>query len=846
MLTDGLPSRIELLLYRNFHAGESFAKQVAEIRERFPGKALVFTLYASGVVEFWVLRHFLKRAFGEPFAPRYASRIWALFSEPLPLLLRRVASLFGLAKPVSRIRLISEDLALGRAAVLNFETRDRRRAFETPMGEKELAYLQSQHTDLVVVPVVFVWQRKRVIEKERSSNISARAWDSLFFPLISAWNLFLGDPYTPNFNRKLALLTLGYTHTTLRAGEPILFDDSQSPKAIRRLALMDIQQEKKVILGPSFRSTRFIAEGIFRDPSLHRTIQALSAETGALEISLLKKAEKYFREMGSKYSYSTVEVASWFLRRVFRNIFEGLTLHDEDFEMLRRTSKEGPLVFVPTHKSYVDFLMLSHLLHERQIAPPHVIAGINMNFWPFGAIAKRAGAVFIRRSFKGNPLYGEVLKHYVCALLTNKINLEFFIEGARSRTGKLAPPRYGILKMITDAYIKGDLTEKVRFVPVSIIYDRVTEDKAHRRELEGGEKVQESFVGLFKALRVLAKNFGKVHVRFGKPVAIEEWARTEIADSTGSSQLIRLATQKLAFEVCHRINAVSPLTSIGVVCALLLMKPGTAWTRAEFEAVLRKFEVDLKKLGVPLSPELEQNFIHACRRAIVRLVDDKLVEKFYSSSGGLGYLVPEKQRLAVFYYKNTAIHGLLDLAIAGLCSSKNGNFFEEALELRGFLQFEFFFQDKEAYAKHVSELSKLYDCSTYAYLLDSYLETIQSGLQSLMEMQDLILGRKEWQSRLMKRGRVRIQQGALQNAESVNTQAFLAFLELALNRQWLTPTKAEEDLLRPSHAKNLQAQSQRIQAYRLRIRDWTPISVTDEGLPNDPNEDAFGLPAPKA
>ncbi|MEO5667486.1 MAG: 1-acyl-sn-glycerol-3-phosphate acyltransferase, partial [Bdellovibrionota bacterium] len=744
MLTDGLPSRIERLLYRNFHAGESFAKQVAEIRERFPGKPLVFTLYASGIVEFWVLRYFLKKSFGENFAPRYASRVWAVFHEPFLILLRRIASFFGLAKPVSRVRLISDDMFAGHCAVLNLETRDRRRAFETPMGEKELAFLQSQQGDFIAVPVTFVWQRKRIIEKEMPAGISAKAWQSLFFPLISVWNIFLGDPYTPNFNRKLALLTLGYTHTTLRAGEPILFDDSQSPKSIRRRILMEIQQEKKVILGPSFRSTRFIAEGVFRDPTLHHVIQALSAETSAPEISLLKKAEKYFKEMSAKYSYSTIEIASWVLRRVFGNIFEGLTLKNEDFAMLRRVSKEGALVFIPTHKSYVDFLMLSHLLHERQIAPPHVIAGINLNFWPFGSIAKRGGAIFIRRSFKGNPLYGEVLKHYICALLTNKINLEFFIEGARSRTGKLAPPRYGILKMITDAYIKGDLTEKVRFVPVSIIYDRVTEDKAHRRELEGGEKVQESFVGLFKALRVLAKNFGKVHVRFGEPVAIEEWARTEIADSTGSANLVRLATQKLAFEVCHRINAVSPITSIGVVCALLLMKPGSNWTRAEFEGVLRKFETDLKKLGLPLTPELEANFIHACRRAIVRLVDDKLVEKFYSGAGGIGYSVTEKQRLAVFYYKNTAIHSLLDLAIAGLCSPKENSFFEETLELRSYLQFEFFFQEKESYAKHVSALSKTLDCRIYAHLLDSYLETLQTGLQSLIEMQDLILGRKEW------------------------------------------------------------------------------------------------------
>jgi len=838
VLTDGLPSRIERLLYRNFHAGESFVKQVAEIRDRFPGKPLVFALYASGVVEFWVLRYFLKRDFGEQFSPRYATRIWALFSEPASLLLRRIASLFGLAKPVSRIRLISEDMTRGRCAVLNFETRDRRRAFETPMGEKELAYLQSQHGDFVVVPVVFVWQRKRIIEKDMPAGVSAKAWNTLIFPLISVWNLFLGDPYLPNFNRKLALLTLGYTHTTLRASDPVIFDDSQSPKTIRRRILMDIQQEKKVILGPSFRSTRFIAEGIFRGPALRRTIQALSAETGTLEITLLKRAEKYFNEMSTKYSYSTIEIASWILKRVFKNIFEGLTLRDEDFENLRRISKEGSLVFIPTHKSYIDFLMLSHLMHERQIAPPHIIAGINLNFWPFGSIAKRAGGVFIRRSFKGNLLYGEVLKHYVCALLANKINLEFFIEGARSRTGKLAPPRYGILKMITDAYIKGDLTEKVRFVPVSIIYDRVTEDKAHRRELEGGEKVQESFVGLFKALRVLAKNFGKVHVRFGEPVAIEEWARVEIADSTGSANLVRLATQKLAFEVCHRINAVSPVTSIGIVCALLLMKPGSNWTRAEFEAVLRKFENDLKSLGVPLSPELETNFIHACRRAIVRLVDDKLVEKFYSGSGGIGYSVSEKQRLAVFYYKNTAIHALLDLAIAGLCSSKEDGFFEETLELRGYLQFEFFFQEKEAYARHILHLSKSFDCSVYAHLLDSYLETIQTGLLSLIEMQELIMGRKEWQARFMKRGRVLIQQGALVGAESVNTQAFVAFLELALNRHWLMPTKAEEDLLKPSHADTLQEQLRRIQRYRLRLREWTPFVVAADtsslGAPSVP------------
>jgi 1-acyl-sn-glycerol-3-phosphate acyltransferase len=828
VLTDGLPSRVERFIYRNFHAGSSFVRQVGEMRSRFPDKPLVFSLYGAGIVEFWVLRYFLKKSFGEKFAPRYATRVWGLFAEPFSLSLRRVASFFGLAKSVSRIRLCSKDLNQGRCIVLNFDTRDRRRAFETPLGEKELAYLQGQHPELIMVPVVFVWQRKRVIEKEVPENISERLWLTLISPLIGIWNIFLGDPYYPNFSRKLALLFLGYRHTTLRAGNPEVFDAEQSPKVIRRKVLMEIQQEKKVVLGPSFRSTRFIAEGIFRDPSLHKTVSALSADTGTLEISLLKKAESYFKEMASNYSYSTIEVSSWFLKRVFNNIFEGLTLREDDFERLRRASKEGPLVFIPTHKSYVDFLMLSHLMHEEQIAPPHIIAGINMNFWPFGALAKRAGAVFMRRSFRGNILYSEIFKRYVTALLAHKINLEFFIEGARSRNGKLAPPKYGILKMITDAYIKGDLQEKVRFVPVSIIYDRVTEDGAHRKELEGGEKVQESFMGLFKALKVLSKNFGKVHVRVGEPIAIEEWAQSEISDSQGSQNLIKLAVQKLAFEICHRINTSSPVTSVGIVCALLLSKSNAQWTRAEFESLLKKLDADLKHDKITLSPELEENFTHACRRAIARLMDDKMVEKFYSGSGGIGYQVPTKQRLSVFYYKNSAIHGLLDFAIAGMCSLKNPHNreieIEELLELRSFLQFEFFFREKESFGKRILELSRACDCTPYAYILDSYLETLSTGLGSLIEMQDLIMGKKEWQSRLMKKARSLHQAGELSHPESANTQAFTAFIELSLNRRWLQPVKAEGDLLKPDTLSALKSGLSVVNKYRRRIHEWKPLA----------------------
>ena len=189
---------------------------------------------------------------------------------------------------------------------------------------------------------------------------------------------------------------------------------------------------------------------------------------------------------------------------------------------MRAASKEGALLFIPSHKSYVDFLILSYLLFRKDLLPPHVAAGINLNFWPIGSMFKGAGAYFIRRSFRGNLVYQEVLRRYIAELLQNKINMEFFIEGQRSRSGKLAPPKFGMLKMIVDSYLEGHISEKVFIVPTSICYDRVTEERAHKRELEGGEKVQETAVGLLRAIKVLFKNFGRVHVRMADPISMTD------------------------------------------------------------------------------------------------------------------------------------------------------------------------------------------------------------------------------------------------------------------------------------------------------------------------------------
>ena len=197
-----------------------------------------------------------------------------------------------------------------------------------------------------------------------------------------------------------------------------------------------------------------------------------------------------------------------------------------------------------------------------------------MNFWPFGRIFKGAGAFFIRRSFRGDRLYSEILRRYVLALVNNKINLEFFIEGMRSRVGKMTPPKYGILKIIVDGFLQGKISEKIYLVPLSITYDRVTEDKAHKRELEGGGKIKENVLNALQGgTKVLLNRYGRVHLRFGDPFKLDDAIDMFRSPEAPTEDFGRWVVPRIAFEVCHRMNRQTPVTAAGLVATVLIARP---------------------------------------------------------------------------------------------------------------------------------------------------------------------------------------------------------------------------------------------------------------------------------
>ncbi|MCJ7830257.1 MAG: glycerol-3-phosphate acyltransferase, partial [Desulfobacterales bacterium] len=204
------------------------------------------------------------------------------------------------------------------------------------------------------------------------------------------------------------------------------------------------------------------------------------------------------------------------VRWVIKSMFDGVMVNDEMLARLKTMSLRGPLILVPCHKSHMDYLILSYVLYQNNLPCPLVAAGTNLSFWPIGPLFRGGGAFFIRRSFRGAVLYSKVFTEYIEKLLEEGFNIEFFIEGGRSRTGKLIMPKLGLLSILLNG-MKSGACEDLIFAPIYIGYDQVLEDSAYLEELEGGQKKPESFWQGLKARKFLKKRYGKIYLQFQEP-----------------------------------------------------------------------------------------------------------------------------------------------------------------------------------------------------------------------------------------------------------------------------------------------------------------------------------------
>jgi glycerol-3-phosphate O-acyltransferase len=393
----------------------------------------------------------------------------------------------------------------------------------------------------------------------------------------------------------------------------------------------------------------------------HAQARGRSVEAARLD------AEKIFREIAANMNSTFLAVLNVIVGGIFRRMFASIDV--AGVEKVAGYAKKHPLVLVPSHRSYFDFLILSWLFYSNHLVPPHIAARDNMGFGPFGFIFRRAGAFFLRRSFS-DPLYKEVFRRYVAYLVKEGFTQEFFIEGGRSRTGKTLAPRLGMLSWHVEAFLAGARRD-LFFVPIAITYERLVEEGAMVEELEGGKKTQESTLGLLRARKFLQRRFGSVFVNFGEPISLAEalGARRALL-AEGSSDEIeeekRRFVEALGHRIVERINWATVANATSVAACAILGSAPRGLLRHELTRRMQLL-VDLLRLqDVSLTPALARDG-GDFKESIAFLLRSDLLRAAQDSRGEILYF-EESRRRALDFYRNTILHYLAAPSfLAGAC-----------------------------------------------------------------------------------------------------------------------------------------------------------------------------------
>jgi len=356
-------------------------------------------------------------------------------------------------------------------------------------------------------------------------------------------------------------------------------------------------------------------------------------------------------------------VAREVTRFLWNRIYGGVVIRDADVDRVRRASRRGTMVLVPCHRSHLDYVLVSSVFYEHDLAIPHVVAGINLSFWPLGPVLRRLGAVFVKRSFKGDRIFGVVFARYLQQLIREGYPVEFFIEGGRSRTGKVLSPKIGVLGMIMEAAARVRTRDfDVTFLPMNISYEQVAEEASYAREILGERKEAEGIGELMKAPAVLRHRYGRVFLRVGEPISASDeldaldapW--DAISEARRKEILLRLGNRLL-----HRVNEEAVVQPTHLVAAAMLCHGRRGIRRDALLGRVERFRAFLEDKGAALSPAWSRPAV-AVDDAIRRFLDGRKVGLFEDEDGPV-YRIPEERRILLEYYKNSVLHAF---AVASL------------------------------------------------------------------------------------------------------------------------------------------------------------------------------------
>ena len=515
----------------------------------------------------------------------------------------------------------------------------------SPHFEAFLENIEHHQDDVPVmaVPVAFFWGRRPGREAR------------------GLWGLMTADHW-PLSGRLRRLITLLFTgpHIDVRFGTPydvksLLDTPAASPSHARRrvvrLLRHQFQQLRQQVLGPDLSHRRTLVRSLLMTPSVRQAISAQTEESGADQARVEKQAQRYAREIASHTSPQTLWLLYQVLGRLWNRLYDGVKVHG--LSRVRELAGTHELIYIPCHRSHIDYLLLSYVMYHHGLTTPQVAAGRNLNMPIIGSILRKGGAFFVRRSFKGNALYGAVFNEYLHQLIRRGYPVEYFIEGGRSRTGRTLPPRLGMLAMTLDSFLREESKRPMAFVPIYIGYEKVLESGAYQRELTTGHKKKESPFDVLRVFKRLREPYGQVHVNIGEPLRLDGWLSQHFPDSARNDHHWRKqAVATLGDDLARRINAAGTLNGINLVALALL---GTSHMAIEEDLLIKQLTfLNALQANAPATPEMRcaegtatEWIDHALHLGMIARRDQTL---------GPVIVVAENRAPLLTWYRNNVLH----------------------------------------------------------------------------------------------------------------------------------------------------------------------------------------------
>jgi glycerol-3-phosphate O-acyltransferase len=543
-------------------------------------------------------------------------------------------------------------------------------------------------------------------------------------------------------------------------------DGDEFTKFVGRQARIAADRAERRTLGAKYKTAHDIVEDLLASRGFREGAAKLGGDTDAV----IAEAREYLNEMASVQNRFARDVWAQMSKLLWGRAYR-LDVDRGGLERLRELNQRYPLVFLPSHKSNMDGFVMSSVTYENGFPANHIVGGINMGFWPLGSLGRRVGVVWIRRSFGGNEVYKYALRRYLAHLVSKRFNLEWYIEGGRSRTGKLLPPRMGLLNYLAKGVAEAGV-EEVMLVPVSIVYDRLNELVETTSQTRGAKKRPEGTRWLIRYARSQRGDLGRVQVRFGDPVPLRESLATDDPN----------ALSKVAFEVSTRINRATPVTPISLATLALLGTDGRAVTLAEAKAMIDPVREYVLKRGLPGSDELDADD----RRTLDTLVEHGVVERFDGGAEPV-YRIRADRDLEAAFYRNVIIHWFVNRAIAEL-ALEAGEDMEDALQqafrLRDLLKFEFFFARKREFRDELRDEHALLEIGAPVAdrVLRSFLEAYWVVADRLCAHGNAPVDPETIVKESVGVGRQYHLQGRIKSAEAVSSELFKTGMKLAANR----------------------------------------------------------------